>query len=101
MVWQAILRNPKTAGNVIKTIFKGGKQKTTGTEVIKKIKPTFSKDSAHKIELKKIPGKVRNSWRDMRESADKTLTGWKRTTQKLRGEKSTESGISKGKDLKK
>jgi len=100
MVWQKILLNPKTAGNVIKKIFKGDKQKTTGTEVITKIKPTFNKDSAHKIELKKIPGRVANSWRGMQESADKTLTGWKRTNQKLRGEKSTKSGISKGKDLK-
>ena len=39
MVWQRILLNPKTAGKVIKKIFKGGEQKTTGTEVITKFKP--------------------------------------------------------------
>ena len=77
------------------------KQKTTGTGAINSVKPKVNKDSAHKIELKKIPGRVQRIHAPMLESSDKTLASWRQVNQKLSGEKKTKSGISKGKDLKK
>jgi hypothetical protein len=83
-----------------KKLFKT-KQKTTGTGAINSVKPKVNKDSAHKIELKKIPGRVQRIHAPMLESSDKTLAAWRQVNQKLSGEKKTKSGISKGKDLKK
>ena len=83
-----------------KKLFKTN-QKTTGTGAINSVKPKVNKDSAHKIELKKIPGRVQRIHAPMLESSDKTLAAWRQVNQKLSGEKKTKSGISKGKDLKK
>ena len=77
-----------------------GKSKKT-SPTIKSVKPKANKDSAHKIELKKIPGRVQRIHAPMLESSDKTLAAWRQVNQKLSGEKKTKSGISKGKDLKK
>ena len=78
-----------------------GKQKTTGKEVINPFKANpQTKESKHKINLAKIPGKIKRKYGDMitdTEEAGRTL---RQVTQKLRGEKITESGVSKGKDLK-
>ena len=82
-----------------KKIFKP-KQKTTGTGAINSVKPKVNKDSAHKIELKKIPGRVQRIHAPMLESSDKTLAAYRQINQKFSGEKKTKSGISKGKDLK-
>jgi hypothetical protein len=67
---------------------------------INSVKPKANKDSAHKIELKKIPGRVQRIHAPMLESSDKTLASWRQVNQKLSGEKKTKSGISKGKDKK-
>ena len=76
----------------------GKSSKTSPT--IKSVKPKTNKDSAHKIELKKIPGRVQRIHAPMLESSDKTLASWRQVNQKLSGEKKTKSGISKGKDKK-
>tara|TARA_R100001460_G_scaffold48006_1_gene85879 strand:- start:99 stop:398 length:300 start_codon:yes stop_codon:yes gene_type:complete len=78
------------------------KQKTTGTEVIKSVKPNPStRASKHKVNLAKIPGQVkRNFGMPMTRDLDKTARSFRQVTQKLKGEKVTKSGVSKGKDKK-
>ena len=83
----------------IKKIFKP-KQKTTGTGAINSVKPKANKDSAHKINLAKIPGRVQKIHAPLLASQDKTLAAYRQINQKFSGAKKTESGISKGKDLK-
>ena len=79
-------------------MLKKSKSKTSPT--ITSVKPKVNKDSAHKINLKKIPGRVQRIHAPMLESSDKTLAAWRQVNQKFSGEKKTKSGISKGKDLK-
>ena len=82
-------------------------------EVVKKIfkpkpSPTISsvtanksdKASKHKVDLAKIPGATANRWKKSMDDLDETGKVVRRFTQKLKKEKATESGISKGKDLK-
>jgi len=76
-----------------------GKSKKV-SPTIKSVKPIANKDSAHKINLKKIPGRVQRIHAPMLESSDKTLAAYRQINQKFSGEKKTKSGISKGKDLK-
>ena len=88
---------------IIKPIVKSftKKQKTTGTEVIKSVRANpQTRESIHKIDLAKIPGKVQRKFLPVRRDMQKTLSSFKQVNQKLRGEKVTESGVSKGKDLK-
>ena len=78
-----------------------GKQKTTGKEVINPFKANpQTKESIHKINLAKIPGQIKRKYGDMvtdTEEAGRTL---RQVHQKITGRKVTESGVSKGKDLK-
>ena len=84
-----------------------GKQKTTGTEVIRSIKPNVGKSKLQKavddVKLKgtKMKGKMKRSFQKMEEDIDPARIKLRQTTQKLAGEKVTKSGYSKGKDLKK
>ena len=84
-----------------------GKQKTTGTEVIRSIKPNVGKSKLKKsvddvkLQGKKMKGKMKRSFQKMEEDIDPARIKLRQTTQKLAGEKVTKSGISKGKDLKK
>ena len=77
-----------------------GKQKTTG-ETINPFKANpQTKESKHKINLAKIPGQVKRKYGDIITDTEKAGRTLRQVTQKLRGEKITESGVSKGKDLK-
>ena len=58
------------------------------------------KMSKHKVDLAKIPGQTANRWKKSMDDADRIGVKVKQLTQKIKGEKKTESGISKGKDLK-
>jgi hypothetical protein len=92
--------------NVIKMIIPGSKQKTYGTGGIKSVKAnvptteTAKKEAAHKIKMAKIPGEVFNKYKKANETIDTALTKTRQDLQKLRGEKPTKSGFSKGKDIK-
>ena len=88
----------KGMGVVLKKIFKP-KKKTSPT--ITFVKPNKSdKASKHKVNLAKIPGRVNNKWKKDMVDLDEIGSSVKRMTQKLKGEKPTKSGVSKGKDLK-
>ena len=88
----------KGMGAVLKTIFKP-KPKTSPT--ITSVKPNkFDKASKHKIDLAKIPGETANRWKKSMDDLDETGKVVRKFTQRLKKEKPTESGISKGKDLK-
>ena len=77
------------------------KQKTTGTEVIKSVKPNPStKASKHKVDLAKIPGQVKRKYGSITKDLDSTGRSFRQINQKLKGEKITKSGVSKGKDKK-
>ena len=58
------------------------------------------KTSKHKVDLAKIPGATANRSKKNMDDLDETGKMVRRFTQKLKKEKRTESGISKGKDLK-
>jgi hypothetical protein len=88
----------KGMGVVLKKIFKPQK-KTSPT--ITSIKPNKSdKMSKHKVDLAKIPGATANRWKKSMDDLDETGKVVRKFTQRLKKEKPTESGISKGKDLK-
>ena len=88
----------------IKNLIKGGKQKTTGTEVIKSVKPAVHKSKLKqvtpdvKLGALKAKGKMKRSFQKMEEDIDPARIKLRQTTQKIAGEKVTDSGISKGKD---
>jgi len=69
-------------------------------ETITKIKPTPTKGESTKVYYKKLRGKFKKDLEQPGESIDKVLTQTKQLLQKVKGEKITESGISKGKDIK-
>ena len=84
-----------------KKIFGGGRQKTTGKEVINKIKANpQTRESAHKIEMATIPGQVQRKFMPVMRDLQKASVASKQSLQKLRDEKITDSGVSKGKDMK-
>ena len=77
-----------------------GKQKTTG-ETINPFKANpQTKESKHKITMAKIPGKVQRQGMPIMRDLEKTGTAFRKINQKLKGQKVTESGFTKGKDLK-
>ena len=91
----------------IKNLIKGGKQKTTGTEVVNpfKFKPAKSKleKAVKKLEIDtaKSKGKTKKIIQTVEQNFAPVITKLKQTSQKLAGEPVTKSGVSKGKDLKK
>jgi len=72
-----------------------------GPSIIKKIAPKLTKGESLKVYYKKLRGKFKKDLEQPGESIDKVLTQTKQLLQKVKGEKITESGISKGKDIKK
>ena len=89
---------------LLKNLIKGGKQKTTGTEVVQpfKFKPAKSKleKAVKKLEIDTAQqkGKTKKIIQKMENEIEPFRRKLRQTTQKLAGEKVTESGISKGKD---
>ena len=87
-------------------LLKGGKQKTTG-QTVNPFQFTASKSEGEKylkkfkIDIKKDAGKFKKSWGKTVEKIDETSKKLRQQIQKIKGEKVTESGVSKGKDLKK
>ena len=94
---------------MLKNLIKGGKQKTTGTEVVNpfKFKPSKSKleKTVRKLEVEskkshnRILGDIEKTFDD--KGLQKARTNLRQTTQKLAGEPVTKAGFSKGKDIKK
>ena len=91
----------------IKNLIKGGKQKTTGTEVVNpfKFKPAKSKleKAVKKLEIDTAQqkGRTKKIIQKMEQSIEPARTNLRQTTQKMAGEPVTKSGFSKGKDIKK
>ena len=92
---------------MLKNLIKGGKQKTTGTEVVNPFKFKPSKSKLEKvvrelqIDTAKSKGKTKKILQKMGENIDPARTKLRQTTQKLGDLKVTKSGFNKGKDLKK
>ena len=92
---------------MLKNLVKGGKQKTTGTEVVNPFKFKPSKSKLEKVvrelevDTAKSKGKTTKILQKMDENIDPVRTNLRQTTQKLAGEPVTKSGFSKGKDIKK
>ena len=90
--------------NLLKNVIKGGKQKTTGTEVIKSVKPSVHKSKMKQVttdvslSAKKAKGKMKRSFQKMEEDIDPARTKLRQSIQKFEGVPVTKSGISKGKD---
>jgi len=88
-------------------IKKGIKQKTTGKEVVNPFKFKPAKNKLERtirdvnISIDKVKGRMKRDFQKMEESIDPARIKLKQTNQKLKGEKQTKSGISKGKDMKK
>ena len=87
-----------------KNLIKGGKQKTTGTEVVQPFKFKPSKSKLEKvvkeleIDTAKSKGRTKKIIQKMESDIEPFRRKLRQTTQKVAGEKVTESGISKGKD---
>ena len=80
-------------------MLKKSKSKTSPT--ITSVKPNKSdKVSKHKVDLAKIPGATANRWKKSMDDLDETGKVVRKFTQRLKNEKPTKSGVSKGKDLK-
>jgi len=78
-----------------------GKSKSKKSKDITSVKANKSdKMSKHKVDLAKIPGETANRWKKSMADLDETGKKVRQLSQKIKGEKKTESGISKGKDLK-
>ena len=99
----------KPAVKAVKTFIKGGKQKTTGKEVVNpfEAKATDFNKSKNmqvvdgiKLDTLKTKGKIKRSAQKMEEDIDSARSNLRRTTQEIAGEKVTKSGFSKGKDMK-
>ena len=67
---------------------------------IKSVKPTLTKGESFKVWSQKSRGKFKKDLETSGESIDKVLTESQKLLQKVKGEKITKSGISKGKDIK-
>ena len=89
-VGKAVLKKQKTTGQTVNP-FKFTPSKTEGEKYLKKFK----------IDIKKDSGKFKKSWGKTVEKIDETSKEIRKNLQKLKGEKVTESGVSKGKDIKK
>ena len=83
--------------NAAKGFLSWGKSKVSPT--ITKVKPTPTKGESTKVYYKKLRVKFKKDLEQPGESIDKVLTQTKQLLQKVKGEKITKSGISKGKDL--
>ena len=66
-----------------------------------KPKPKPTKGESFKVFSKKLSGKFKKDLETSGESIDKVLTETNKLIQKVKGEKITKSGLSKGKDIKK
>ena len=79
----------------------GKKQKTTGTEVIDKIKPgtTFTGTPKYTKEMIKARSEVQKKFKPINEGIANETRQLRQTLQGMRGERITQSGISKGKDV--
>ena len=71
-----------------------------GPSIIKKIAPKLTKGESIKVYGHKLRGKFKKELEKTTEGIDKVLTSTNKLLQKVKGEKITESGISKGKDRK-
>ena len=67
---------------------------------IKSVKPTLTKGESTKVWGHKLRGKFKKDLGKSTEGIDKVLTDTNKLVQKVKGEKITKSGFSKGKDLK-
>ena len=79
----------------------GKKQKTTGREVIDKIKPgtTFKGTPKYQKDIIKARSEVQKKFKPINEGIKKETTQLRQKLQGMRGERITQSGISKGKDV--
>ena len=69
--------------------------------VIKSVKPKLTKGESTKVWGQKLRGKFKKTSAEIEENLNKVLTRTNKLLQKVKGEKITESGFSKAKDIKK
>ena len=88
-------------GKTVAKKLKGNKQKTTGTEVIKSVKPLKKIEGIPKYqkEIIQARGQVQKKFGKVNEGIAKESRGLRQRLQILRNEPVTKSGISKGKDV--
>ena len=68
--------------------------------IIKSVAPKPTKGESLKVFGHKLKGKFKKGLEESTEGIDKVLTSTNKLLQKVKGEKVTESGISKAKDIK-
>ena len=68
--------------------------------IIKSVAPKLTKGESLKVFGHKLSGKFKKKLEESTKGVDKVLTSTNRLLQKVKGEKVTESGISKAKDIK-
>ena len=97
----------KKVVETVKNIFKGGKQKTTGTEVVQPFKYQKGRSDTE-LKVNKLITENKKQNKRFLSDVEKSFSGLdeariklRQTTQKLADEPVTKSGVSKGKDIKK
>jgi len=71
-----------------------------GSKVIKSVVPKLTKGESTKVWSHKLRGKFKKKLEESTKNVDKIFTQSGQLLQKVKGEKITKSGISKGKDIK-
>ena len=90
--------------NIVKTVLSPlthakNVSKSSFEKAIKSVKPKPTKGESTKVWGQKLRGKFKKA--STYEGVEKVLTSTNKLLQKVKGEKVTKSGFSKGKDLKK
>ena len=94
-------RTAQAGRDFFKTLIKGGKQKTTGTEVKRSFNPgtKFKGTPTYTKDMIKAKSEVQKKFKPINEGIANQTRQLRQTLQGMRGERITQSGISKGKDV--
>ena len=99
--FNAVGAGVKWGASKVKSIFTGGKQKTTGTEVIKKFSPLKKFKGQKSASDVKFSGALKKFSQDVSNISTETVSKLGQIEQKMTGKPVTKSGWSKGKNIKK
>ena len=94
-------RTAQAGRDFFKTLIKGGKQKTTGTEVKRSFDPgtKFKGTPTYTKDMIKAKSEVQKKFKPINEGIADETRQIRQTLQGMRGERITQSGVSKGKDV--
>ena len=87
MVWQTILRNPKTAGAVIKKVVDKVFSKGKVSDTITSVKPTLTKGESTAVKLHKFKGVIKKGSDDAEDAIRTGVKKFKKSIDKMKDPK--------------